>query len=550
MEVLNIRNSAFTPINIDNGEWDLAPNVITQGNNVRFNFGRIWSYQGYRDYATSNINSDQYWMLYVDDSQDYIMTLGEGVAVFDGANWFDIGMAPPAYDSVIEDQWSGGLLGGIAIVSAPGTFPQYWPDSDTGNTLEYLPWDGVQTWEDVGNTCRILRTFKQFAIAMDIQEGVLESPDVVLWSNPAESRSVPDSWDFTNPANLAGRNVLSGNLGRVIDGQELRDTFVIYRERGLTVMDFVGGTFVFNFRNLTSTYTLAGLNCIVEAEGVHYFLTSNDICIFDGNSIQSIAQNEVRSALIFFFDANRPDAAFVVKNDDAKEILFCIPTPGNEGASLALIYNWHDKVWGAKQLDDNRYGVHIPILEEPITWANVVGQWDSQNRSWNNSGGGVYRDTLMLGKKIQTGVPSSWDDMVDDWDSILNSWSTYNTGGEIEDTFANLQSFSFPNVNTSDQCLIGRSNLAIAGHDTVVTVTRIYPHFTPESSPVFIKFGAQDFVGGPIRWKAPVEFKPGVDRKIDLRVTGELIAYQIYSNSPGSWQYTGMDIEWSLAGKR
>ena len=104
---------------------------------------------------------------------------------------------------------------------------------------------------------------------MDMQEGANEFPDVVRWSNAAEAGEVPDSWDETNPANLAGRNVLSGNLGRVIDGLQLRDTFVIYRERGITVMDFVGGTFVFNFRNFTSTYTLLGLNCIVEAEGMY-----------------------------------------------------------------------------------------------------------------------------------------------------------------------------------------------------------------------------------------------------------------------------------------
>ena len=39
MEVLSIRNSAFTPINVDNGEWDLAPEVITGGSNIRMNFG-------------------------------------------------------------------------------------------------------------------------------------------------------------------------------------------------------------------------------------------------------------------------------------------------------------------------------------------------------------------------------------------------------------------------------------------------------------------------------------------------------------------------------
>jgi len=322
-EILQIRNVGLTPINVDNAEWDLDPSVVTGIVNVRFNFGRVVSYSGFRDLTQSNIPAQLRWMLYTGGNDDFILSCGDAVLAFDGSNWDDIGI-PAAYNGVDIDSWSGGLLGTVPVINASGTFPQYWPDNNTAVALEYLPWDGVNTWEDVGNSCRILRTYKQFCIAMDMQEGANEFPDVVRWSNPADAGDVPASWDETDPSNLAGRNVLSGNLGAVIDGMQLRDTFVIYRERGITVMDFVGGQFVFNFRNFTSTFQLAGTNCIAEVEGKHFYLTANDIVVNDGNNITSVLQNRARSFLLAFADVTDMKNAYIIKNDDAKELLFCI----------------------------------------------------------------------------------------------------------------------------------------------------------------------------------------------------------------------------------
>jgi len=156
----------------------------------------------------------------------------------------------------------------------------------------------------------------------------------------------------------------------------------------------------------------------------------------------------------------------------------------------------------------------------------------------------------MLGSEEEFGVPSAWEDMVDDWDAIPDDWASYGTSDQVEDEFPTLVAFGFPNRNREDRAFVGRDNIAIGGMGVNITVTRVYPLFFDGSGAVMVRVGAQDYVNGPIRWKPAVEFNPATDRKIDVRVTGELIAYEVYSESDTTWQFGGMDLEWTPAGRR
>jgi hypothetical protein len=92
--------------------------------------------------------------------------------------------------------------------------------------------------------------------------------------------------------------------------------------------------------------------------------------------------------------------------------------------------------------------------------------------------------------------------------------------------------------------------MPIGGHEVNTTITRIYP-LVEGSSPLQIRVGSAQRAGGPIRWAGDFRtFIPGVDRKIDVRTTGEVHAYEIKSEGMTFFDLTGMDIEYSLAGGR
>jgi hypothetical protein len=94
-----------------------------------------------------------------------------------------------------------------------------------------------------------------------------------------------------------------------------------------------------------------------------------------------------------------------------------------------------------------------------------------------------------------------------------------------------------------------RTDLPIGGHEVNTTITRVYPYVEGTAKLEF-RFGSQQHAGGPVSWAGGFrDFTPGKDRKIDVRTTGELHAFEVRSKD-GFFRLTGMDIEYSMAGSR
>jgi hypothetical protein len=92
--------------------------------------------------------------------------------------------------------------------------------------------------------------------------------------------------------------------------------------------------------------------------------------------------------------------------------------------------------------------------------------------------------------------------------------------------------------------------MPIGGHEANTTITRVYP-LIEGTAEVEIRFGSQQFAGGPVRWAGDwMTFQPGTDRKLDIRTTGELHSYEVRAVNSGFFNLTGFDIEYSLAGGR
>jgi len=80
-------------------------------------------------------------------------------------------------------------------------------------------------------------------------------------------------------------------------------------------------------------------------------------------------------------------------------------------------------------------------------------------------------------------------------------------------------------------------------------LVKLYPH-VKGTSPVSIQVGSQLIPDGPINWKPETLFTPGIDRKIDIRTTGLLHSWRVSSVGQGTWEFSGMDIEYENSGVR
>ena len=306
MPVLNIRNIGSEGVNSDIEPWDLPPASLTDGINYRLSANKVQSVGG--TVPAAPVAGDQ--LGHITQSTDFsgnstwVLCGENSIKLYDGQQYTDIGSTvrtmDPRFSNLDATEWSSCRIGQVVFLNHPQLYPIYWVDGQGAvGQAQKLDWHiGDETWDDKGNSCRILRAHKNFLWGLGMREGNEEYRDKVWWSHPAEPTGIPFSWRPTSEQqdSIAGW-VNLGRGGSVVGGESLRDSFVIYSEEALNIMDFTGDALGWRRRSVSSTAGLASKESLIEVQGQHFFISPGDILTFDGNSVQSMMHNRLRKRL-------------------------------------------------------------------------------------------------------------------------------------------------------------------------------------------------------------------------------------------------------------
>ncbi len=523
MESLVLTNIGLKGLSTDPAPWSLPPEFITSGKNYRIFAGSIETDTGIALWSTAPASffPGHISRVALAASTFWIVCGRTAVYVWDGTVWSDISSVAGygGFGAGDELLWTQCLLGQIPLVNNPQGVPEYWSPQQVAQPLQPLMFDAVNTWAALLYQARVLRSHKTFLFALNLVESGVEFPDSYRWSHPADINGLPPTWDETDDAFLAGKASLGGDGGAIIDGRSLRDAFAIYSENAIDILDSTNDEFVWRRRELSSTVGLLSKDGVVEVKGSHFLMSFGDIVRNDGNKIDSIAHNRIRRDYSQRIDVDNYTRAYALRNDNEKEIWFCIPETGEEYANIAYIYNWKDDSWAVKDLPmDIAHSAPGSFAEAAQTWDALLDAetWDIQQIIWNTGGASPVNDTI-------AGVSPITEEL----------WF-------VDPLTAPMDDLNFE---------IERTNFPLGGQRQVTTITRVYPHIEGEV-PVLIQFGSQDYNDAPVRWKPAITFNPLTDRKIDVRTTGELHCWKISSIGSGRLKMSGMTIEYSKAGLR
>ena len=529
MELLQIRDFGKSGLNTDLPAWDLPPSFLTNAQNFRIFNNKIYGFGGTHKHDDLPAGFTPYHCLYSPTADDnfWIYAGDETIYVYDGINYYDIGDTLPAYTTVGR-QWTSCHLGRMPVLNNTAYFPVYWsPKIPETNKFQLLPYDSLETWAGKLWHATSIRSFGPYLIAMNMKEDGIHYPDRVRWSHPAERNEPPENWDETDPATLAGLNKLGGDGGDIIDGLALRNSFVLYRDFGITILDYSDDIYVFNFQNLTTSINIANKNCIAEVKGAHFIVASNDIVVNTGDQIQSLLHQKARVRYASIFNQDAIETAFCVHNVTTKEFWAFIPTGNSPHPSEAWVYNYRDDSWSMHEINQ-------PTCAD-------YGRLDSDTRVW---GVGVDPNNPIEGSWLET------------WNTATGSWSRKNNsvfnnsiyGASLIDG-SHIQKLDEFTSDTEFVTVLERTDYPLTTMQDTNTITRIYPHVKGSQS-VNFQVGSQQHAGGPVTWKPKVAFNPGVDRKIDVITTGELFAFKIEATNNSSFQFSGLDVEYVHAGLR
>jgi hypothetical protein len=387
MAYVRVPNCGSAGVIKDLSKHELPLPAWTDANNVRFLDGYAQQFLGHGSaYGTPLVtpyhvvavasSGTRYW-LYAGAQKIYATTITGGVATHTNLTRQTAGN--DVNYSGQPNQWTSCLLSGIPILNAGNTVdpPQRW-DLNIANRMVQL-----DNWP--ANTyCKSMRSYKSFLVALNVTKAGVNFRHMVKWSTPAEPGAVPSTWDPADQTQDAGENDLASSPGEIIDGLQLRDSFMIYKEDAIWRMTYTGGPFVMDFQQVTGTSGALNRNCIVENDTYHFVLTGSDVIIHDGQNATSILDKQSRRAFFQDIDASATDRAFVFKNPFLNEIWVCYPQAGNTIPNKALVWNYRDRTVSYRDLPSvhhANYGAVDNSLGD--TWDSDSDPWNSDLTMWN-----------------------------------------------------------------------------------------------------------------------------------------------------------------------
>ena len=509
MAFVSIRDLGLIGLISDKPNYDLQDNAFNIVNNVRFFNGT--AQKSSSPVERFSINADALWgeIFLKDGVPTYTYATETAIYEIDLSGVSQNVSKAGGYSA---SEWQSTVWGDSPIYNNGGSDPQIKEGAD-------LLFKDLPSWP-ANTTCKVIRAYKNFLIALNINDFGTDLPTYVRWSTESSTGEIPASWEVL-PTNLAGSNQLTEEEGEIIDGLTLGDSFIIYTQTAAFEMSFIGGNFVMSFRKFSDN-GLINVNAVCAFDNFHFCVSGTSIYTHDGHSVRHIADQRVRD---FLFQSTTNTTSIKCEHlASSKEciIYFEADGSGSGKATKALIWCYRYDTWSFIDLPGVRRVQFAYTQPTPTTWADWSASgvtWDELTETW------AQLQDLSLAS--QTYLISSATNSIDDFDTIYGSGVRFNlerTGLDFDKTLGT----STNNIKYIDQILP-----QIKG-----------------SGLVDITVGWSDTPEGSVRWDAPVSYSIENDYKVDVRTSGRYPAWRFEGEDAGNFQLSGMDFNVLVDGQR
>ena len=407
--------------------------------------------------------------------------------------------------------WVGSIFNGLPLLCNGVDDPQIW-DTSSSKFIDLTNWPA-------STTCKSIRPYGSYLIALNTTESSTNYPNKVRWSD--SSTGIPSSWTAA-ATNDAGQNTIGDEGDIIVDGASLGGSFIIYKERSTWLMKHIGGNLVFSFQKLFNDTGVLSRNCVVEFDNRHFVVTNGDLIVHNGVSKDSIATGTVKRALFDDLDSTNYKNIFTLHNKQKTEIWVCYPTVGSTYCNKALIWNYKINAFSFRDLPNI---LHIATGIVNPGASSVV--WSGQSQSWE-----VYSTTTSWGGRFYNPTETS----------ILMAGTT--------DTkfYRGDQGFDFAGSNFT--MTLERKGLTLDGNtNTVKSVRKLTPRAAGTGS-VNISIGSAMSPNDTYTYTESQSFDPNSQNKVDARSTGKYIAVRFEQTTNKEFELNGYDLEYEVIGER
>lgn len=572
MPILPVRNLGGAGVNTDANPYDLPENAFSRADNVIFDEGRVQRapvFKNLFDPILEEVTYDDVAGSYT--SNEGTFNSAAGASVYDsrfigsyetpseGKTLFicdKLGKVRSYPNGVLDDvtpsgtlvnneePWTHAQIAGVSFLARKDTVP-YGRSLESDITYKRLSDGEDAEWLET-DTCAVIRSYLDYAIALNVTKDNVEYPTMVKWSDSiaygAETNTI--IWDATDTTNSAGENVLGEVKSPLLDGLALGSQFIIYAEDQVWLMEFTGSSLVFNFRRLFNTGGVINTNCVTEVEGKHFVFGQNDIYVHDGVGIKSIADGRVRRKIYESMDRNTAKRFFV--SHDSQENLVYFNYVSKESTvgfrntlfcNRAALYNYRTDTWSFMDLPNVVGGTDGEVILNNYIYRNLSNTYNEYNTSYSAFTQATPKCLAYL---------SITDD---------------NNGLSESRIFAvDLSTQGVISLPASQEAyrpaVIERVGIDLAEPGGGVRNYKLLKSIAPQAAyfdsgnAIEFKFGSSDLPTQQVTWQTSYSFDPEAEYKIDTKAFGRYLAYQAEFPGLSGFKFSGMDLDVTTLSKR
>lgn len=244
-------------------------------------------------------------------------------------------------------------------------------------------------------TCAILVLYENHLLMMNTEEGGVASPQRVRWSDIG----VDDTW-IPAAGNLAGFNDLYTREDFIVAAARLGPYMILYRERSIVRMEFVGRTNQrFDFQDVVGGEGALIQDAVVDLGGEHLLIGNANVYRYAGDfEIRPVGDRIFRNLFSQegILDPTNRITSFVIFVEELDETWIMFPETGQDGPSTMYRLVNSTEAWSFRRFPDKWRGFGFYQRDSTVTWEQSSGTWAEQTSAWNSRAFSRNSPTILL----------------------------------------------------------------------------------------------------------------------------------------------------------
>lgn len=244
--------------------------------------------------------------------------------------------------------WSVTEYNGYVVACNGKNFPYYYDYANSESPLKTLP-----NWPS-SLIPKKLASLTGFLIFMGLVSDGTFANQIIIWSDAAELGSLPEDYNWTDPASRAGFFSLP-SFEEFVAAEPLNKSLIIYRTSSVYEMRFIGGTLVFSIEQRFDNKTLFSQRAVATRSRIQYCIGENDFYAHDGSTDTPF---DVRPISEYFFENVNREYAFLtqmVYDSSADRIHLFYPHGSATTCTRDLFFDFKTGCWSMAVLSGYTY---------------------------------------------------------------------------------------------------------------------------------------------------------------------------------------------------